>query len=63
MKNTRDIEVGKFYMHTKSKKIVRVVAIDKTGFKKHSTVRIIVEDQSYPPWRRVLRSPSLLVNP
>ena len=62
MKTTSQLELGKYYKYVKTGEIVRLVTIDKSGFKKHSTVRLIVECEG-TGIRRILRSPSLLVKP
>lgn len=54
---TKDLKEGKFY-HYKGR-VVKLLVIDKSGYKKHSTVRLIVEEQG-TGWRRICRSPSKL---
>lgn len=60
MLQTKDLKLGNLYIY--QGKLVQLVTIDKSGLKKHSTVRLIVEEQGNPKWRRIVRRPSALSN-
>lgn len=55
---TKDLRLGGFYVY--KGKVVQLVTIDKRACKRHSTVRLIVEEQGNPKWRRIVRAPSKL---
>jgi hypothetical protein len=62
MKTTKEIELGKRYTCIIRGKdsVVRVKEIDTSGYKKHSTVRIICIEE-ITNFRVIFRSPSRLI--
>lgn len=58
--STSELRTGEIYRYRKTKALVRLVTIDKSGLKRHSTVRLVVEQVCSPYIRIILRAPSAL---